>query len=345
MRLIVVTLLALLPTVARGTETVDFGAATPEPPAAVEYRPGRGLHIAPADLTLGGYGNIEARRLEGGPFNLEVSELSALVSWSPLARVHAFGELEVEDLVRVRTAGSSGTGDVDLRLERLYAEYEVSDHATLRVGKFLTPIGRWNVIHAAPLVWTASRPVVTELPFDQHNTGAMLTGRVFARDLAVTYTAFGQFVDQLEPVPQAHEAHRQAGARLELGDGSWGVGASFLATLEHGDWQHLGGIDAQWDRPGTEVLFEAIFDRANQRGDSEWGGFLQAAQLVVEPLWAVARYEHFNRGGEDASVNLVDLGLAVRPVPYATIKLGYTIADRHVRFAPAGARLSCAVLF
>jgi hypothetical protein len=43
-------------------------------------------------------------------------------------------------------------------VERLYLDYLHSDALATRLGKHLTPIGRWNLRHADPLVWTATRP-------------------------------------------------------------------------------------------------------------------------------------------------------------------------------------------
>ncbi len=78
----------------------------------------------------------------------------------------------------VRGERSFDTRHNAIELERLYADVYLAPAATLRLGKFLTPIGRWNLIHADPLMWTTSRPLVTFQPFATDTTGGMLYGSV-----------------------------------------------------------------------------------------------------------------------------------------------------------------------
>ena len=351
LRGIIVAILLSLPANAIAQPAEAPVGATEEPrwslPAdgsVLSYSPGRGLRIVPARLTLGGYGNVEARRDEGGAFHFDLAELSSFVTFTPHPRVHLFSELELDDLIVLGTDGDNGS-DADLRVERLYGDLAVSDSITLRFGKFLTPVGRWNVIHAPPLVWTTDRPLTTETAFDQHVTGLMSLGRLFPQIGIVTYQLYGQFLDQFEPVPQRHTADRQAGIRLELDHAPWSVGSSYLAHHEDGGWQHLGGIDGEWTADRFEVLSEAIVNGEVGVGPIEWGAFVQTAVRVVGPFHAIARYEHFNAGTDGPTVNLVDLGVAYRPAFYLTLKLEYLIADHFNDLAPPGASASLAVLF
>ena len=94
--------------------------------------------------------------------------------------------------------GTAGRTTATFVAERLYGDVNASDQVNLRLGKFLTPVGRWNVIHAQPLVWTTSRPLTTLLPFDAHTTGAMLFGSLLPDDTGVTYSVYGQFVNSLD---------------------------------------------------------------------------------------------------------------------------------------------------
>src|SRR5207244_8441115 len=119
--------------------------------------------------------------------------------WDPTKRLHLFSELDVVEQDEPSAPRRT------FQTERLYGDLAALDWLNLRVGKFLTPVGRWNLIHARPLVWTTSRPLVTELPFDRFTTGAMLFGSRFPGTGTLTYSLYGQFTDQFdaEPEPQA----------------------------------------------------------------------------------------------------------------------------------------------
>src|SRR4029077_9862208 len=100
-------------------------------------------------------------------------------------------------------------------VERMYLDVEVSDAVNLRGGIFLPPVGRWNTIHAAPLVWTTSRPLSTERPFDPNLTGVMLSGSLFPTSGTLTHTVFDQFAEPLEGNPGFDPAEHSLGGRLQ----------------------------------------------------------------------------------------------------------------------------------
>jgi hypothetical protein len=163
--------------------------SVPSPVGPLTYTPGRGARLGDTNLTLGGYSNLNLTRDDGGPALLSLDDLSLFVIWDPHPRIHLFSELEFEDLVQVDDHGRGGTNNWSFNAERLFADVTLTDELSVRVGKFLTPVGRWNVIHAQPLVWTTTRPLATLLPFDPHTTGAMLSGWIAALGGGLSYAA------------------------------------------------------------------------------------------------------------------------------------------------------------
>src|SRR6185503_7234261 len=228
-----------------------------ELPGGLVYTPGRGLHLDGTGITLGGDVSVNLVRDEGGPARLEFEELALFVSWDPLQRLHFFAELEGEDLVSVDDHGHGGTIEAHFAVERLYGDLALRDWLNLRVGKFLTPIGRWNVIHAPPLVWTTSRPLVTVRPFDPHTTGAMAFGSLYPENTTVTYQLFGQFTEQLGPEHTPQRADHSVGGRLEWSGGpGWSVGGTYVAFERGPDWRHLTGADVLLTRGPFELMGE-----------------------------------------------------------------------------------------
>ena len=155
--------------------------------------------------------------------------MSLFVIWDPTARIHLFSELECEDLRHRRPRARRDQQRISTA-ERLYGDFTLCDALNVRVGKFLTPVGRWNVIHAQPLVWTTSRPLATLLPFDPHTTGAMLLGALDVPDGALSYALYGQFPTSSNRAWSRRLARRSVGSRLDYSAwGGWSIGASYLA--------------------------------------------------------------------------------------------------------------------
>lgn len=319
----------------------------PSPVGPIRYVPGAGLHVGDTRLTIGGYSTLSFTHDEGGPTRLGLDDLSFLISWNPLPRLRFFSELEIENLFEVQDEGRSGA-DARFNAERVYGDLALSDQINLRVGKFLTPVGRWNVIHAEPLVWTTSRPLATELGFDQHTTGAMLFGSWFGSRGIVNYSIYGQFVNQLGRKPDDFDpADRSGGARLEYSttDRELSLGLSYYGSVQNGDWQNLFGADGLWRHGPLELSAELIATGSRGPDEAEWGFYTQAVFDVLGPLFLVTRYEHFDQRQPEPQVNLVDLGIAYKPLPYLVLKAEYLIADHPAAAEPPGFKSSVAVLF
>ena len=362
---------AMLAAVVLLTWTSPTAAAGPYPPGAdrppalalptpigdVGYTPGRGLRVGDTRLTLAGYGAVDLVHEEGGPTTLRVESLDLFVIWDPLARVHLFSEIDTIDQEDPHEERRNFLTD------RLFGDFAGYDWLNLRVGKFLTPVGRWNQIHARPLVWTTSRPLATELPFDPYVTGAMLFGSRFPRTGTLTYSLYGQFTNNfdVEPPPQAQD--RAVGGRLEYASlGGWSVAGSYLAFTalpgareaperggaaagDEGGWRHLAGLDTLWQRGPLELMGEFAFQEPARGPGRQWGLYLQAVEEVVRRVYLIQRYEYYDHPAPEPVVNIGVLGLAYKPWPFVVLKGEYLFADRRAEESPPGVKTSFTVLF
>jgi hypothetical protein len=101
---------------------------------------------------------------------LEIDDLSIYVSshinrWiNPFVEAEYFGKT-------LWSKQSSNKNKGKFIFERLYNDTNVNNTDRIRVGKFLAPIGYWNLIHAAPLVWTVNRPLTSTYSYSNYITG------------------------------------------------------------------------------------------------------------------------------------------------------------------------------
>jgi hypothetical protein len=311
----------------------------------VGYMPGRGLRVGDTGLTLGGYSSLSVRRDEGEAAHLRLDDISLFVIWEPIPRLRFFSELEYADVFNADTKGHLDSPEEAATVERLYLDGGISDALNVRAGIFLTPVGRWNLIHAAPLVWTTSRPVSTVRPFDPNLTGVMVFGSFFPSVGTLTYSVFDQFAGPIEGDPDYDPADHSFGGRLQYdAEAGWSVGTSYLTARRDGDWRHLGGLDFLWSHRPLEVMGEAVVE-AGDGAAPQWGFYVQPVLAVSPRLALVARYEHFAASGPPPQVNIMTAGVAFRLVPTVVVKAEYQVVDRHTGVAPAGLRASISVLF
>jgi len=314
------------------------------------YRLGSGYPVGETGLRIGGYANALIGVPRAAPWHFEVSDLSLFLTWDNGSRLHFFSELEAGDVLNAGEHQSLGVQNAHFEFERFYIDGLVNNNLTVRLGKFLTPIGQWNLIHAAPLVWTTSRPVATENAFSTHASGLMLHGSVLFANRELEYSVYGDITDAIDPHLSKEPFDDAVGGHLRyfLND-TLQVGASFanftLNTLQSSRF-YLSGLDAMWSYQKFELSSEIIYrtsDHANIK--NTWQGFAQSVIPLFSQQWfVVGRYEFFDQP-QDKTGQVGVLGLAYRPLPPVVWKLEYRVGTHNQILAPDGLSASFAILF
>ena len=118
---------------------------------------------------LSGYANIEVVDRFDAPSKIDLDDLSLFAGGHVSQGINPFMEAEFSKQTLIRQGG--GGDDGEFIIERFYNDLIFSEHDTLRVGKILTPLGDWNLVHAAPLIPIITRPYTTAQGFDAYLSG------------------------------------------------------------------------------------------------------------------------------------------------------------------------------
>lgn len=337
------------------TQSKDDAAPTQtETPAAAQttapgYVLGQGLPIGDTGFTLGGYASLQYQNDEDADPRLSLSHTSLFLWWEGASRWKFFSELDYEDAFASHY-GPPHDQRAYLALERFYLDYAFSDSLTIRGGKFLTPIGRWNEIHADPLVWTTSRPLITRNVFPGNATGIMARGNLEVADQSADYALYASHGPEWHSDPQQEPFNDATGLRLNLPVGeNWQFGASYASFDLRGareDRKQLLGFDFLWARDGYEVSAETAYrsSRIGARYD-EKGGFLQVVVPLRDKLYAVGRIEAFRQADVDPAARLYVLGLNYRYSRAISLKAEIVHGIHNEIGAPEGFLSSVSVLF
>ena len=272
------------------------------------------------------------------------------VSWDNGSRIRFFSELELADVLTAGEKQPWGAAQTHFESERFYFDGLVNDKLTVRIGKFLTPVGQWNVLHAAPLVWTTYRPVATENLFSTHVSGVMLHGALPVAGRQLEYSIYGDMTEEIDPHLSNNPFKNAFGTHLRY---QWNdnlqLGLSFanfeLKELQT-DRYSLAGFDVLWRYRKYEVRSEIVYRSRGSYDDDKslWQGYLQAVGPLNKQWYLVGRYEAFQQW-HDKTGQIGVMGLAYRPSPPIVWKLEYRIGSNNDRLAPDGLAASFAVLF
>lgn len=295
---------------------------------------------------LGGYTSGGFNLHPGGKADASINELSLFLRWEGTGRLRFFSEIEIERPLNWGDNDTFTSKNAYLDIERLYLDYNVSDKLTVRAGRFLTPAGRWNVIHAAPLQWTTTRPLVTSRLFPESINGVMLYGATPVSDMAFEYTFY---VDTLQQDSRDKEAISYKDARgMRLGIvGKINVGMSLLDITENevgGERHRIFGVDFVTKHNGWEASGEFMQRYTTHDSDGGSGAYLQGVAPLGNNWFAVARLENFKRPLEGSSERWL-VGTAWRMTPKHVIKMEYVGGDKERVESPKGFLASIAILF
>jgi hypothetical protein len=336
---------------------------TPAPAKAESYELGEGYRLPWLGLTAGGYASVQANDLENQKARAAVQDLSLFLYSDPTPDWHFFSEIEVSNPLFL-TSGGLSIRDADLDFERFYVDYNLAPRQTVRLGKFLTPIGRWNQIHADPLVWTVSRPLTTAAPFARNASGIQLYGSEPLAGSAIDYQVYLDDSSQLDPT-EGHEQtyidlnvrpnpassfQQGSGMRLQyrtIDDALLvGLSAARYRLKDLPSFKDLFGLDVFYTHNDMEISGESVYRQdEGSGGGEEWGGFIQLVAPIANSFYAIAYHERYKAELFSGVLNTTSFGITYRPKPALSIKLEYRNSWGQENLAPSGWLFSVATLF
>ena len=295
----------------------------------------QGWRIGDSGFWVGGYVNNVLALPDGAPNSFTLTDVGVLLRYDLTPRITLFNETDLEDSLSWVDGDGVTVGTRVLLLERLYMDWQPRPDVTLRLGKFLTPFGLWNVVRRAPLTWTVEAPLISEGFFPERITGAGAGFQTTVQEWTVDATGYGQSTHELYRGASDTTASAAGGGRISAGHtfgrfylevGSSGVG---FDNSDNQRWQYAVGSDFACTGLGNYLQAEFTYGWTTGLPD-QWGLYVQDALPLpvpfIDELWGVARYEHFEpmRG---PTLNGAVLGLAWRPLPWLFLKADYQLSN------------------
>ncbi|BFI96041.1 MAG: hypothetical protein RSP_15510 [Rhodanobacter sp.] len=325
------------------------------------YSLGQGLYYPAIGLRLGGYTDFNFYDVQGNKSSYDVHDFSLFLTQDIGTQWQLFAEVEAANPVNNR--GNTDVDNAELDIERLYVDYHANQYVNFRFGKFLTPVGSWNLVHADPLTWTISRPLSTSAAFALHANGAMMFGTFPVHGNDLDYWVFADDTKNLDigddqnnvytnfgATEALHNNFRQAlGGRVlyHLFGDSLSIGASAVDyELESPrDKYFLSGLDVSWNTRYIGFTGEAIYRSGTDNRPDELGGFVQTQIPLWRGFYFIERYERYRSSTPEQTSTIRTTAINFKPVEGIVLKLEYRDGTDNLSLAPDGWLASAAILF
>ncbi len=302
---------------------------------------------------VSGYLKLEFAAANNQPTAIEIDDLSLFISGNINRWINPFIEAELYQIPLWQSGEGLQFDDINFIIERLYNDSKLTDATTLRLGKFLAPVSRWNLLHAAPLVWTTSRPLTTKYSFANYISGIHVRHEldVFSGHALEFYW---QPYEDFYPKPRSKSRHYQSvyGASWILQDD---LDRYLSFNIQHANVKHSnesrttiginGMLHHEYFELESELLSTWVNNQPNNINAQDWGGYLQLSVPIPFDLNIISRYEHFEFSHQSQAVDTFLNGLVYRPYSKLSLKLEWQQSWGSLQENKTGLYASVAVMF
>lgn len=292
------------------------------------YQLGEGLKISDLPIYVGGYFSIDYQHKTNYD-RYRIDDL-AILSYGKKDKFSYMAELEFKELyVKIDDQNSSTTErNNKFHIERFYVDYTVNDNYYLRLGKYNSPIGYWNLMPINVLRETTSSPVLTYIIFPKFTTGMTLQYQSYNSE-TFNIEFLAQHNEDLDDEYNNYKVNEHYGFVL-------GYENDFIALKFNGGYFHLNGsqiersryyalLSSQIDRERYQLLCEIGTQYSNDHFSTPYALYLQGLYHFNDQNSGILRFESYRNKLENKDDKIVILGYTYRPLYPVAFKAEYQI--------------------
>lgn len=291
-----------------------------------EYQLGKGVQVGSLPFYLGGYFSVDYRNLDGEN-RYRVDDL-AILGYGSYEKLSYMLELEFKefyvethknDMVEIKK-------DTNLHAERVYIDYNFNENYMLRVGKYNSSIGFWNLLPVNVLRETTSNPVSSNILFPKFTTG-----------LNAAYSSYDSGEFKIDVMLQNNEDIDDEYNNYKI-DNHYGFGISyekddFTLKFNSGYFHKTKDeipnnlyyflISSRYESEKFQILTEIGSQKSKDEFTTNFAGYIQGVYRFTEEHLGVVRVESYDDVSTNTNDNLAIFGYTYRPLYPIAIKTEY----------------------
>jgi len=291
-----------------------------------DYVIGEGYQVGELPIYLGGYLSLDYRKKDEED-RYRFDEMS-FMSYGGNDTISYMAEFEFEEFY-VKTQNddeSISEHDHKLYLERLYIDYNMDETYVLRMGKYNSPIGFWNLMPINVLRATTSSPILNEIIYPKYTTG-----------LDLSYTTFSQGELKLDfilqnntPIDEDYnnydiDKHYALGISYEEDEYTLKLNGGYFSKrdnhLEVNDFTYA-LISAKYEDEKYQFLLEAAAQNSKD-DNTNYASYAQGLYRFTHKHIGVLRLESYKDELENKNDNIAIFGYTYRPLYPIALKAEY----------------------
>ncbi len=296
---------------------------------ANEYQLGKGVQVGSFPLYIGGYTSIEYEHSYGKNRLLTLDDI-AVMAYGDYNNFSYLIELEAEDIYEEVLGDEESESDVKdhFHIERLYIDYEFNDRYMLRIGKYNSPIGFWNLIPINVLRDTSSNPIISKSLFPAFSSGIDLR-YTLEKEMSSTVHFIAQENKDIETlinedIYNNFDINRHYGAGLTLQNDaiSYQFSAGYFRTIIDEDYYYFLGA-FKYQNSSFKLQGEIGTQLNEDESTIPYIAYLQYTKYFKQEHEAIVRVESYHNKIEDRSDSFIVLGYTYRPLYPIALKSEY----------------------
>ncbi|WP_457746171.1 hypothetical protein [Sulfurimonas sp.] len=263
-----------------------------------EYTLGNGIKLGALPIYVGGYFSTDYQHNTTTSQNKFRIDDIAFLSYGYYERVSYLAEIEFKDFyVYQWDRNLSEIFNGEPHVERLYLNYMISDNFNIRMGKFNSPVGYWNLTPINVLRDTTSNPMISNILYPKFTNG-----------LDLTYTYFSNYEVQVDLLAQNHDDIDDKYNNVKI-DQHYALGLELakdsLSLKLNGGYFHA--VDDRYrDEKFTYILASTQYDVDKYKITAEVGtqfsenrvsidyvGYIEALYRITDKHLPVVRFESY----------------------------------------------------
>ena len=293
------------------------------------YKLGEGAQVADLPLYVGGYISLDYRH-KNSENKYRMDDI-ALLSYGDYKKVSYMAELEFKQFYSLyeRDGNYTSVAHTSLHVERLYLDYNFDENYLLRLGKFNSQTGFWNLLPINVLRDTTSNPVSTTILFPKFTTG------VYA-----SYTSYKEGEIKIDAMLQ-HNKDIDSTYNNYITDEHYSLGTSYsqdsfdlkinigmfdsyqLNTLT--SKRYYGLVALKYEGEDYQIMSELGSQTSKKKVTTTYAGYLQGLYRFTEQHAGILRLESYDDRVAQKKDNIAIFGYTYRPSYPVAIKAEYQV--------------------
>lgn len=292
------------------------------------YKPGEGVQVGSFPLYIGGYFSLDYQQSKEQK-QVRIDDF-ALLAYGDSEKFSYLAELEASDLyVKNWQPQNNHTTDTRFHAERLYLSYDFNDDNALRVGKFNSQIGFWNLTPINVLRDTTSSPISTEILFPKYTTGIHLEHNVYTLsedtiNLMLQQTRDVDAILNRDDVYNNFTIDRHYSLGWIHSEGEWKVqfNGGYFHTLELQNFYYM-MASISYESESFKLFCEAGSQHDKNTFTIPYAGYVQGSYRLTHQHSLIARFEAYKDDTRKQKEAFGVFGYTYRPIYPVALKAEY----------------------